>query len=55
MAGETEKIIEKNTATIATALTPAELLAIWQQDKFWGMGGSYLSDPYTGIRTLNRN
>jgi hypothetical protein len=35
-------------------LTQEELLAIWQLDEYWGEGGSYLSDPYTGIRTLNK-
>lgn len=34
-----------------TPLTQEELLAVWQQDEFWGCGGDYTCDPFTGVRT----
>ena len=32
-------------------LTADELTAVWQQDEFWGKGGTYECDLYTGKRT----
>jgi hypothetical protein len=47
-------MIEDEENTIKTAkkpLTESELQAIWQQDEYWGQGGSYSVDPFTGKRT----
>ncbi len=38
-------------ATLKVPLTQDELQAIWQQDEYHGVGGSYESDPFTGKRT----
>ena len=50
-----EIITEKpaKNAPAKTTLTEGELQAIWQQDEYWGVGGSYIVDPFTGKRTPN--
>lgn len=47
MANETTD----NPPKIKTPLTESELFAIWQQDEYWGQGGSFDCDPFTGKRT----
>lgn len=48
----TDEIIEeKPVKNVKKPLSEEELLAIWQQDEYWGVGGSYDVDPYTGKRT----
>ena len=37
--------------TSKVLLTQDELLVIWQQDEFWGIGGSYDCDPFRGLTT----
>jgi hypothetical protein len=52
MASETEQIIPSAPLII---LTHDEQIAIWKLDQYWGEAGSYKADPYTGIRTLNKD
>ncbi len=49
----TEVIEEKEVKKVLpkTPLTEDELLEVWKQDEFWGIGGSYISDLFTGKRT----
>ncbi|MGB4498888.1 MAG: hypothetical protein WBI40_09320 [Methylococcaceae bacterium] len=48
MADETE---QKIVLVSKKPLSQDELQAIWQQDEYWGQGGSYDCDPFTGKRT----
>ena len=42
---------EQIETTPKTPLSEDELLAVWKQDEYWGQGGSYDCDPFTGKRT----
>lgn len=52
MAFETERIIPASPPIL---LTQDEQLEIWKLDQYWGEAGSYQADPYTGIRTPNKD
>ena len=43
--------VPTKSAPILTPLTQEELMAAWQKDEFWGVGGDYTCDPVTGVRT----
>lgn len=47
----TIEIESKPVQTAKKPLTESELQAIWQQDEYHGVGGSYVADPFTGKRT----
>jgi hypothetical protein len=36
-------------------LSSEQLLEIWKQDEYWGQGGSYDCNPFTGKRTLKED
>lgn len=46
-----EKVIPNNTVKKQIPLSEDQLLEIWKQDEYWGIGGSYSVDPFTGKRT----
>lgn len=56
MADESSVVVEKNTSIDTVKkqqipLSEEQLLEIWKQDEYWGVGGSYIVDPFTGKRT----
>lgn len=51
----TSEAEQLDIATGKTPLTHDELVEVWKLDQYWGLGGSYLSDPYTGTRTLKED
>lgn len=50
--GVTGGTAEQKKPQTKTPLTEDEQMAVWKLDEFWGKGGSYNCDIYTGKRTL---
>lgn len=55
MMNETEEIKPTPPPSEKKKLSPQELREIWAKDEYAGKSGTFICDPFTGKRTLQKD